>query len=168
MITGLDSALTKSVHWPRGYLGTMEPLIAYYSSPTLNTHRFVESLGFRSVRIPITMRGDVVLMDEPFILMSPTYADNDGSNAVPKQVIRFLNEPQNRNLLKGVIGSGNRNFGDMFARAGTIIANKCKVPLLYKVELSGTSNEIMNVQTGVRRLWEALRQNNNTTLKMRA
>ena len=145
----------------------MEPRIVYYSSPSLNTHRFVESLGFDSVRIPISLRDDVIVMDTPYIIMSPTYADNDGSNAVPKQVIRFLNEPQNRQNLRGVIGSGNRNFGEMFARAGTVIANKCKVPLLYKVELSGTSNDIMNVQIGVKRLWEALKQNNNTT-KMRA
>jgi protein involved in ribonucleotide reduction len=145
----------------------MEPIIAYYSSPTLNTHRFIESLGFRAVRIPVSMKDDVVIMNEPYILMSPSYGDNAGNHAVPKQVIRFLNEPQNRKYIRGVIGSGNRNFGDMFARAGTIIANKCKVPLLYKVELSGTSNDIMNVQMGVRRLWEALKQNSNLT-QMRA
>ena len=136
----------------------MEPLIVYFSSPSLNTDRFVEKLGIRSIRIPISMKDDEVLVDESFVLISPTYADDDGSKAVPKQVIRFLNSPVNRNRMIGVISSGNRNFGDMFAHAGKVISKKCNVPLLYKFELSGTPDDVLNVQKGVEKLWNSLKQ----------
>lgn len=136
----------------------MEPLIVYYSSPSLNTHRFVEKLGLRAVRIPTSMKEDTPLINEPYVLICPTYADDDGSKAVPKQVIRFLNDPHNRSLLQGVIGSGNRNFGHMFAHGGQVVARKCNVPLLYKFELSGTPDDVIKVQQGVEKLWNTLTQ----------
>ena len=134
----------------------MEPLIVYFSSTSGNTERFVDSLGIRSVRIPLSMKVDTLVINEPYVLISPTYANYDGSNAVPKQVIRFLNEEQNRKTLKGVIGSGNRNFGENFGLAGQIIAKKCNVPLLYRFELSGTQDDIRNVKQGMEKLWNSL------------
>jgi len=38
-------------------------------------------------------------------------------------------------LLRGVIASGNRNFGEAYGRAGDVIARKCGVPWLYRFEL---------------------------------
>jgi protein involved in ribonucleotide reduction len=61
---------------------------------------------------------------------------------VPKQVIRFLNDPQNRQLIRGVIGAGNTNFGDNYCMAGDIIAAKCRVPHLYRFELMGTPEDV--------------------------
>lgn len=135
----------------------VEPLIAYYSSTSGNTHRFVESLGLRAVRIPMSMKAECLVMREPYVLICPCYADDDGSKAVPKQVIRFLNESANRFMLKGVIGTGNRNFGAYFAHAATVIARKCNVPVLYKFELSGTPTDIINVRKGMERLWSSLK-----------
>ncbi len=134
----------------------MEPLLVYYSSLSQNTYRFVEKLGIRAERIDISMKSDPLIMEEPYVLISPTYADDDGSKAVPKQVIRFLNNPQNREFMQGVIASGNRNFGEMFAYAGTVISRKCNVPCLYRFELSGTPDDIVNVRTGVRKLWQSI------------
>ena len=135
---------------------TAEPLLVYYSSPSGNTHRFVEALEIRARRIPMSMKEGMKAVDEPYVLICPTYADDDGSKAVPKQVIRFLNSPQNRKHMIGVIASGNRNFGEMFAYAGTVISKKCKVPCLYRFELSGTIDDIRNVKEGMRKLWESL------------
>lgn len=42
--------------------------------------------------------------------------------AVTKQVIQFLNDKDNRSYCRGVISSGNTNFGDQFAVAGPIIS----------------------------------------------
>ena len=47
---------------------------------------------------------------EPYVLVLPTYGGTGGEGSVPKQVIRFLNDPQNRQLIRGVIGAGNTNF----------------------------------------------------------
>lgn len=134
----------------------MGPLIVYFSSTSENTKRFVDMLAMRSKRIPLSMKEDMAPLDEPYVLICPTYADDDGSKAVPKQVIRFLNNPINREYLCGVIGSGNRNFGEYFAYSGTVISRKCNVPCLYKFELSGTPYDVMNVRKGMEKLWQSM------------
>lgn len=85
-------------------------------------------------------------ISEPFILMTPTYADGEGKGAVPKQVIRFLNDEKTRGFLRGVIASGNRNFGRFYAHAGEVISKKCQVPYLYRFELMGTEEDVKIVK----------------------
>lgn len=126
--------------------------LVYFSSASGNTKRLIEKLGLPAMQVP---RGDQPppTLDEPYFLFCPTYADGQGRNAVPKQVIHFLNEAENRKLLRGVIGGGNRNFGETFALAGRIIAQKCNVPLLYRFELAGTDNDIAHIRVGLARFW---------------
>ncbi|WP_054785541.1 class Ib ribonucleoside-diphosphate reductase assembly flavoprotein NrdI [Pseudovibrio denitrificans] len=128
--------------------------LVYFSSPSGNTHRFVECLGLSAERIPYRASESMPQMTHPFVLISPTYADGEGRGAVHKQVIRFLNDAANRNLLRGVIASGNRNFGAFFAHAGTIIAAKCNCPCLYKFELAGTETDIARVRQGLELFWK--------------
>lgn len=92
------------------------------------------------------------MVDEPFVLITPTYGGGDLSKAVPKQVIYFLNNPDNRALLRGVITSGNRNFGEAYCFAGTTIAAKCQVPELYRFELLGTARDVEKVRDLVKGL----------------
>lgn len=132
------------------------PLVVYFSSASGNTHRFVEMLGTRSIRISRFMKDKPPVVDEPFVLICPSYGDHTGAHSVPKQVIHFLNIAQNRDMIEGVIGAGNRNFGEFYGYAGDIIARKCKVPLLYKFELSGTSTDVVNVRKGLEKLWNSL------------
>ncbi|NVK45018.1 MAG: class Ib ribonucleoside-diphosphate reductase assembly flavoprotein NrdI [Rhodobacteraceae bacterium] len=134
---------------PEASLPTCFPDIVYYSSTSENTLRFVERLGLPAKRIPISPKVTGPVIDRPFVLICPTYADGEGRGAVPKQVIRLLNDPDTRALLRGVIGSGNRNFGTLFASAGDVIARKCSVPLLYKFELAGFDNDIARVRAGL-------------------
>ncbi len=130
--------------------------IVYFSSRSGNTHRFVEKLGLAARRIPIG--GDEELTAEaPFVLVVPTYSGNDGQGgvkgAVPKQVIRFLNDAANRENIRGVIAAGNSNFGATFGIAGDIISAKCRVPYLYRFELLGTQEDVVNVRHGLERFW---------------
>lgn len=67
-----------------------------------------------------------------------TYTDLLGS--VPEIVDKFLDK--NWVFLRGVAGSGNRNFGKNFCGAAKAIAKKYQVPLLAEFELSGTPKEI--------------------------
>lgn len=90
----------------------------------------------------------------PFVLITPTYADGQGRGAVPKQVIRFLNDPDRRHYLRGIIASGNRNFGATFALAGDVVARKCAVPVLYRFELAGTETDIARVKEGLDKFWK--------------
>ncbi len=132
-------------------------LLVYFSSRSENTHRFVERLGMRARRIPILQRGEddtsPLQIDEPFVLMTPSYGGGGTKGAVPKPVIRFLNNAGNRSLIRGVIAAGNSNFGEAFGIAGKIISAKCQVPYLYRFELLGTDEDIGNVRNGMERFW---------------
>ena len=77
----------------------------------------------------------------------------NGQGAVPKQVIRFLNDEENRSLIRGVIGAGNTNFGEAYCLAGDIISAKCRVPHLYKFEVFGTEDDVRVVNEGLDSLW---------------
>ena len=137
-------------------LATQAPLLVYFSSVSGNTARFIEKLGMPAVRIPL--QGDQPpVIDEPFVLVTPTYGGGKGrgeeKGAVPKQVIRFLNEERNRQLIRGVISAGNTNFGESFGLAGDIISRKCNVPHLYRLELFGTPEDIDRVSDGLERWW---------------
>ncbi|WP_444329681.1 class Ib ribonucleoside-diphosphate reductase assembly flavoprotein NrdI [Nisaea acidiphila] len=128
-------------------------MLVYFSSRSENTARFVERLGLPAERIPVSPDQPLPEPQEPFILICPTYADGEGRGAVPKQVIRFLNDPTCRGLLRGVIAGGNRNFGQTYALAGDVIARKCDIPVLYRFELAGTETDIARVRTGLATFW---------------
>jgi len=127
--------------------------LVYYSSTSENTHRFVEKLGVNGVRLPVDAASEPPVMDEPFVLVLPTYGGGEGKGAVPKPVIRFLNVAHNRDLIRGVIAAGNTNFGTGYCLAGNIVSQKCAVPLLYRFELLGTDEDVANVRQGLERFW---------------
>ena len=126
--------------------------IVYFSTRSGNTHSFVTRLGMLAQRIPLKANQSLT-MEIPFVLIVPTYAGDGGKGAVPKQVIRFLNDVENRTKLRGVIAAGNRNFGETFGIAGNIISAKCQVPYLYRFELFGTDEDVANVQYGLEQFW---------------
>ena len=138
---------------------TATPLLVFFSSVSGNTARFIEKLGARAVRIPLHQGDPPLLVDEPFILVTPTYGGGQGrgeeKGAVPKQVIRFLNDERNRRLIRGVISAGNTNFGEHFCLAGDIISRKCHVPHLYRLEVFGTPEDVDRVSEGLER-WQTL------------
>ena len=130
------------------------PLLVYFSSASENTHRFVGKLGFRGVRIPLRRRDEPLTVDEEYVLVVPTYGGGSVKGAVPKQVITFLNDPRNRSLCRGVIASGNTNFGQAYCLAGDIIASKLGVPFLYRYELLGTPTDVVRVRQGLEDFWQ--------------
>jgi protein involved in ribonucleotide reduction len=91
---------------------------------------------------------------EPYVLVVPTYGGGPDTKAVPKQVIRFLNDERNRTFIRGVIAGGNTNFGEAYGLAGDIIAKKLNVPVLYKFELFGTPDDVRIVQEGLEAFWK--------------
>ncbi len=130
------------------------PLLVYFSSASENTHRFVGKLGYRSARIPLRRGDEPLVVDEEYVLVVPTYGGGSVKGAVPKQVIAFLNDPHNRSLCRGVISSGNTNFGEAYCLAGDIIASKLDVPLLYRYELLGTNTDVARVKEGLEGFWQ--------------
>lgn len=125
-------------------------MITYFSSVSGYTHRFIEKVGLPAQRIPVRPRVEEMLeITEPCVLILPTYGAGPHTKAVPKQVIQFLNVESNRNLVWGVIGAGNTNFGDAYGLAADIVSNKLQIPLLYRFEIMGTPEDVEFVRDGV-------------------
>lgn len=109
-----------------------------YDSKTGNVKRLVSKLHMPSVRLTPDL-----IMSEPFVLATFT----TGFGQVPESTQKFLNN--NHELMRGVVASGNRNWGDIFAKAGDIISIKYHVPYLHRFELSGTSKDIQIIKEKV-------------------
>lgn len=127
--------------------------LVFFSSRSGNTANFVARLGLDALRIPLSADDQMPAPDRPYVLISPTYSDGEGRGAVHPQIIRFLNDPARRALIRGVIASGNRNFGQFYAAAGDVIARKCGIPLLCRFELAGTDHDIARIRDGLNRFW---------------
>ena len=138
-------------------VATSAPLLVFFSSVSGNTARFVEKLGLPARRIALHSNESPLVIDEPFVLVTPTYGGGQGrgveKGAVPKQVIRFLNDERNRRNIRGVISAGNTNFGEHFCVAGEIISRKCSVPHLYRLEVFGTPEDVARVRDGLEEWW---------------
>ena len=76
-------------------------------------------------------------VDFDYILITPTIGVGD----VPEAVAEFL--IINRKHLKGVVGSGNKNWGKRFANASETISKEYNVPLLMKIELHGNTKDLI-------------------------
>lgn len=132
----------------------IEVLVVYFSSVTENTHRFVEKLDLPAVRIPLRREEEPLIVNEPYVLICPTYGGGAGmthqnSRPVPPQVIRFLNNEHNRSFIRAVAAGGNTNFGTDYGKAGEIISAKCRVPYVYRFELMGNDEDVRIFRSGL-------------------
>lgn len=145
-----DVYIIDKVEKPKGNVN-----VIYFSSKSNNTHRFVEKLDVENLRIPLDIN-EKISINKDYILICPTYSGggNDTKGAVPKQVIKFLNDEVNRKHCKGVVASGNTNFGDTFCLAGIVLSKKLNVPLLYQFELLGTNYDVENLKEILNKFWE--------------
>ena len=121
--------------------------IVYFSNYSGNTKKFVERLSADdNTRIPIADSGGSITVDQPYVLLVPTYGGGEGRTAIPRQVRAFLNIKKNRDLLRGVVGFGNTNFGEHFCKAADLISAKTGVPVIAKVEIFGTEDDVNKVR----------------------
>lgn len=129
--------------------------IVYFSNYSGNTKRFVEKLDERNaIRIPISGGDCGITVNQPYVLLVPTYGGGEGRAAIPRQVRSFLNIKENRELLRGVIGFGNTNFGEHFCKAADLISAKTGVPVIAKIEIFGTEADVEKVKERLRLLYE--------------
>lgn len=120
--------------------------VVYFSNYSGNTKRFVEKLTINSTRIPIDYNKDEpLLIQTRYILVVPTYGGGSEKSAIPRQVRAFLNVPSNRDNLIGVIGMGNTNFGEHYCKAADMISTKTGVPVLGRVEIFGTEDDVNTI-----------------------
>jgi len=119
--------------------------IVYFSNYSGNTKRFVDKLDLNSIRIPINDSNDPILVQNKFVLFVPTYGGGNEGHAIPKQVRSFLNVASNRDKIIGVVGLGNTNFGEHYCKAAEMIADKTGVPIIGRVEIFGTEEDVNTI-----------------------
>lgn len=119
---------------------------AVYISLTGQTVKFVDKLGMESHRL--VSDDDIYPIKENYILILPTY-NHEGSLEL---VEKFINTQDNKSFLKGVVGSGNRNFNDLFCISAKEIVKKYEVPLLHCFEFQGEARDVEIVRNEVEKL----------------
>lgn len=135
--------------------------LVYFSNVSNNTGRFVDKLQTPATKIPIKWdESNPLVVNTEYVLVVPTYGGGNDGHTVPKQVKKFLSIKENIELLRGVVGTGNTNFGSHYCKAAEVISAKFDVPLLYRVEITGTQDDIEQVKERLELLW---RTNTATT-----
>ncbi|MCC2321455.1 class Ib ribonucleoside-diphosphate reductase assembly flavoprotein NrdI [Cellulomonas xiejunii] len=130
--------------------------VYYYSSSSGLVRTFAERLD-RPVRNLAEREHRRSEVDGPWVLLTPSYkTGNDANDTIPEAVRRFLASPHNRRLLVGVMGSGNRNFGQYYQKAAREIAQRSGRPVLFEFELAGTPWDVEECERILRDLDAAL------------
>ncbi|MCS7067674.1 MAG: class Ib ribonucleoside-diphosphate reductase assembly flavoprotein NrdI [Meiothermus sp.] len=106
-------------------------MLIVYASKTGNVQRFVKRLALPSLRL---QTGEEQVSEACVLLTYTT-----GFGQVPPEVERFA--ARNWPFLRGVAASGNRNWGQNFARAADLLAERYALPVLLKFELAGTESD---------------------------
>ena len=124
-----------------------QPLIVYWSSNSGGTRRVAEALDTDTV--------DLAEYDgtSPYVLMTPTY-DQPRGGFTPKQVEAFLEE--HARLMVGVLGLGNRNFGEKYCQAAHDISKQFNVPVLWRIDIMGTKDDYRTIDAGMVQHWQTL------------
>lgn len=137
-----------------------------YFSQAGYTQEFIEKLEIPALRIPVKIKeAETFEVDEEFVLIVPTYERKivHGGRAgqmtyIPKQVSAFFSNKTNRGLAKGIIGTGNINFFEDFTRAATELSIRLDIPVLHRMEISGTEEDVTIVKTGLEEFWQSHHQ----------
>jgi len=130
--------------------------VYYYSSSSGLVRTFAERLD-RPVRNLAEREHRRSEADGPWVLLTPSYkTGNDANDTIPEAVRRFLASPHNRRLLVGVMGSGNRNFGQYYQKAAREVAQRSGRPVLFEFELAGTPWDVEECERILRGLDAAL------------
>ncbi|CRX36867.1 / nrdI / NrdI Flavodoxin protein /:357467 Reverse [Candidatus Hepatoplasma crinochetorum] len=103
-----------------------------YFSLTGNTKKIAEKLNL----FPIEEIKKNLIIDDKYILI----ASSVGFGQIQPEVKSFLES--NSEKMIGVIGSGNRNWGQSYCKAAKTISKDYDVKYFASIELAGTNNQI--------------------------
>ena len=108
----------------------------YFASRTGNVRSIVDRLS-----LPYTEIQSHTVAQEPFLLFTYT----DGLGEVPSLVNEFME--RNSNLCKGIIASGNRNYGHrVFCGAADKLKEQYNIPIVQKIEMRGFPKDNEQIQ----------------------
>ncbi len=112
-----------------------------YFSKTGNIKRFMQNIECDKV-----IGSKDLVINEPFLLVTYT----TGFGEVPIEVKYFLSKPINKQNIRYVVGSGNRNWGINYCKAAIIISKNFNCELLQTFELSGNNHDIENFKKNLK------------------
>ena len=116
------------------------PKLVYFSV-TGQTRRFIAKLPhIESVEITVT--NPFIEMDEPFILVVPTYVSE-----VTEPVNDFLETGENTRLCLGLFGGGNRNFADLYCFTVHDLEQQYGLPVLHEFEFQGSDYDVQKLES---------------------
>ncbi len=112
-----------------------------YASRTGNVESIVTNLGLDALRI----EDGTESIDDDFVLFTYT----DGAGDVPPEVSDFLSS--NGSHIKGVVASGDADtFGeDLFCLSADKISEEYGCPILAKVQLDGTEEDMETIKAAL-------------------
>lgn len=151
----------------------MQKIPVYYISIEGNTDHFLKVMAkvFQNVKLHrITDQSDLISIDTPFFCFIPTYVkgtqddpnhreQQPGENFGIQEIdtltmndeLQFHDNYQN---CLGLIGSGNRNFGeDCYCWTALHYHRKYQIPIVDDFELRGTSNDENRINNEMTRIW---------------
>lgn len=117
-----------------------------YFSVTGQTRRFVKKTNIDST-YEIKPLNPLKEIKEPFLLIVPTY-----EKEITAPVFQFLECKKNALYCKGVIGTGNRNFAELFIFTAKDIEKKYAIPLLMAFEFAGTTKDVEKFKEVVKKI----------------
>ncbi|MCL2676655.1 MAG: class Ib ribonucleoside-diphosphate reductase assembly flavoprotein NrdI [Streptococcaceae bacterium] len=126
-----------------------------YFSITGQTRRFAKKTSLEQVEIFAGESG--FNMDESFILLTPAYAENGKSQEVMDPVFDFMAYANNAKHCTGIIGTGNRNFAELYIFTAKELSSLYQIPVLYDFEFSGTPSDVQAVENIARQLEQGAR-----------
>ena len=124
-----------------------KPLIVYWSSNSGGTRRVAEALATDTVEL------EDYDCTSPYVLACPTY-DQPRGGFTPRPVQQFLED--HAHLMVGVLGLGNRNFGEHYCQAAIDISRQHSVPIVHRIDIMGTVDDYRTIDGGMARHWQTL------------
>lgn len=114
---------------------------------TGQTKRFIKKLGSNYEYFEIDAANPFFEVNDPFVLITPTY-----DKQITEPINDFLEYQNNSHYLKGIVGTGNRNFAELFIFTAKNLSYEYHVPLIYAFEFNGTPTDVSNFKKAVKEL----------------
>lgn len=116
-----------------------------YLSLSGNVKNFVGRVGMDATEL--SYQNPLLHVREDFIVIVPTY-DNEITNIINE----FIEYDDNKNHLKGFVGSGNLNFDNDYCFNAKDLSKKHSKPLIMCFEISGTDDDVLKFKEEVEKI----------------
>lgn len=110
----------------------------------------VRNIVTEKLDLPHIELSEDLTINQPFVLFTYT----DGLGKAPQKVIDFLNRDAQYRYCKGVVSSGNVNFGANFCKSADVISEMFDIPILGKLDLRGQQYQLDEITEKYNKIME--------------